>query len=414
MSPSPRGKPRILEPDHQQISIRFDDPDRTLAEDHLARVLFLILGRLDLSGFVRQAKSVEGHAGRPLLSVQMKLALWLYGISRGIGSAREIERLTRSDDAFAWLTRGLSVSHDTLSEFRIGHGPALRQLMVDVLASLQRMGLLDLSMVGQDGTRVRASASAPSFRRQASLQECRAQAELHLKAVLASADEADSIGHQALREAKARETLARVDAAIATVQELQQQRGYEKKEARASTTDADARVMKMPDGGFRPGYNFQFATAGSEFGGPRTIVGVNVTNVGSDMGSVAPMIRQVAQNTGRFPMVWLADANHARHACLAYAHRVGIAVLMAIPKREQAAPPPASPAVRAWRERMQEPEAKRLYKARAGLAELANAHGKDRFGLDQVLVRGLEKVGCVGVLMALAFNLTQHAAHLLG
>lgn len=409
---SPR-KPRILEPDHQQISIRFDDPDRTLAPDHLARSLFLIIGRLDLSRFVEDSKSVEGHAGRPLLSVQMKLALWLYAISQGIGSAREIERLTRSDDAFAWLTRGLEISHHTLSGFRTGHGEALRKLMVDVLASLLKMGLLDLSMVAQDGTRVRASASAPSFRRLESLQQCREQAELHLKAVLASADEADSNGHQATREAKARELLARVDAAIATVNELQQQRGYEEKQARASTTDADARVMKMPDGGFRPGYNLQFATAGKEHGGPRTIVGVNVTNVGSDMGSVTPMIQQVAQNTSRFPMVWMADANHVKHACLEYADGVGIAVLMAIPKREQASACSKLPAVVAWKTRMEMPEAKRLYRARAALAELSNAHAKGRFGLERVLVRGLDKVGCVGVLIALAFNLSQHAAALL-
>lgn len=411
MSPS---KPRILEPDHQQISIRFDDPEKVLAEDHLARVLFLIIGRLDLSAFVRKAKAVEGRAGRPLLSVQMKLALWLYAISQGIGSAREIERRTKSDDAFAWLTRGLSVSHDTLSEFLTGHGDALRKLMADVLASLLRMGLLDMSLVAQDGTRVRASASAPSFRRRESLEQCREQAELHLKAVLAEGEREERVGAQAVREAKARETLARVNAALATVNELQQQRSSRQKEApRVSTTDADARVMKMPDGGFRPGYNFQFATAGSEFGGPRTIVGVNVTNVGSDMGSVAPMIEQVARNTSRFPMVWMADANHVRHACIEYADRVGIAVLMAIPKREQVTTRVPSEPVQAWRERMAQPEAKRLYKSRAALAELPNAHGKDRFGIDQVLVRGLEKVGCMGVMLALAFNLTQHAAALL-
>jgi len=408
---SPR-KPRILEPDHQQISIRFDDPGRTLAPDHLARTLFLIIGRLDLSKFVEKSRSVEGHAGRPLLSVQMKLALWLYAISQGVGSAREIERLTRSDDAYAWLSRGLEISHHTLSDFRVGHDAALRKLMVDVLASLLKLGLLDLSMVAQDGTRVRASASAPSFRRLESLKQCREQAELHLKVVLATADEADSPGHQATREAKARDLLARVDAAIATVNELQKARGDEEKEARASTTDADARVMKMPDGGFRPGYNLQFATAGDEHGGPRTIVGVKVTNVGSDMGSVTPMIQQVAQNTSRFPMVWMADANHVKHACIEYADGIGIAVLMAIPKREQASAS-KSRAVAAWKARMQMPEAKRLYKARASLAELSNAHAKGRFGLERVLVRGLDKVGCVSVLIALAFNLSQHAAALL-
>lgn len=414
MSRARGGKPRTLEPDHQQISIRFDDPERTLAPEHPARALFTLVGRLDLSAFMKGAKAVDGRAGRPLLSVQMKLAVWLYAISRGIGSAREIERLCQSDEAFAWLTRGVTVSHSTLSLFRVRHGAALQKLMVDVLASLLHKGLLDLSMVAQDGTRVRASASAPSFRRLESLKACREQAELHLKAVLADAENAEgSASSHAVRAAKAREYLERVEAALETVNELQTGRSDADKPARASTTDADARVMKMPDGGFRPGYNFQFATAGDEHGGPRTIVGVNVTNVGSDMGSVAPMIRDVAKNTGRFPMVWLADANHVRHACIEYARYVGIAVLMAIPKRELASTRPVSAAVEEWKQRMQTEEGQRLYKARAGIAELSNAHAKDRFGLDHVLVRGLEKVGCVALLAALAFNLTQHAAQLL-
>ena len=55
--------------------------------------------------------------------------------------------------------------------------------------------------------------------------------------------------------------------------------------------------MKMGDGRFRPAYNVQYAVAGSETGGHRTIVGVNVTNVGSDMGSLAPMVEQIAERT---------------------------------------------------------------------------------------------------------------------
>ena len=401
-------KVRIVEPDHQQIEIRFDDPDIVLPEDHPARLLFEVVKTLDLSRFTEKSKAVEGRAGRTVRSPAMKLTLWLYALSQGIGSAREIERRIKHDDAFRWICRKLPITHHALSRFRVGHGAALQKLMVDVLGSLLHKGLLSLERVAQDGTRVRASASAPSFRRLASLEAAREQAELHLKAVLADAED------EGAAVAKAREYKARVEAAIATVKELQQQRGYEKKEARASTTDPDARVMKMPDGGFRPGYNFQYAVAGDETGGPRTIVGVHVTNVGSDMGSIEPMIRDVAANVGRFPSLWLADANHARHACLEYADRVGITVLMAVPDYELKSRKAVSDPVVRWRERMKAPEAQRLYRARAGLVELVNAQEKSRFGLDRVLVRGLEKVTSVAVLGALAFNLLQHAAALLG
>ncbi len=119
-----------------------------------------------------------------------------------------------------------------------------------------------------------------------------------------------------IREASEGEKLARLagaldykrrveQAALLTVQEL---RAEDKAVPRASTTDADARVMKMPDGGYRPGYNVRLATAGSELGGPRTIVGLLVTNVGSDMGSVTPMLADVESRTGQLPKQLLADA----------------------------------------------------------------------------------------------------------
>jgi hypothetical protein len=89
------------------------------------------------------------------------------------------------------------------------------------------------------------------------------------------------------------------------------ERGQGGEHPRASTTDPEAKVMKMADGGFRPAFNVQFATAGDPIGGPRTIVGVRATNVGSDMGSVAPMLDQVQRRTGQLPKAILADANHS-------------------------------------------------------------------------------------------------------
>ena len=415
-------KVRTLEPDHHQVSIRFDDPDRTLPPDHVARALFVIVGHLDLSGFTRNAKAVEGHAGCSTLSPRSLLTLWLYAITLGIGSAREIERFTRSDDAFRWLIRGFQVSHHSLSAFRVGHGAVLEQLMADVLGLLVHKQLVSLELVAEDGTRVRADASAPSFRRLQSLLECREQALLHIKAVLAQADGSPADG---AREAKARDYLARVDEAIATVKELQgkappaavkpvdPKKSKKPKELRASTTDPDARNMKMGDGGFRPGYNFQLAVAGEEMGGPRTITAFRVTNVGSDMGSLEPMLKQTKRNTGQLPHFMLADANHAKHSCVQYAADVGVEVLMTVPVREEQSQKVVSEGVAAWKRRMTSEEGKRLYRARPGLVELVNAHFKERFGLTRVRVRGIEKVTCVGLLACLAFNLTQHAAALL-
>ncbi len=405
---------RTREPVREQGVFRWEMPEDALAADHPARLLWRVLGTVDLSGFTRDAKAVEGRQGRDVVSVRMLLTLWLYAISVGVSSAREIARRIHGDVAFRWIVGDQSVGHAKLSEFRIGHGEALDKLFTDVLGTLLHQQLLSLDLVAQDGTRIRASASAPSFRRAGSLQECREQAALHVKAVLAEADDPEATeGEKRARLAAALDYQRRVEAAIETVQQLQTEG---KKQPRASTTDAEARVMKMADGGFRPGYNVQLATAGSPMGGARTIVGVRVTNVGSDMRSVSPMLDDIERRTGRLPAVLLADANHAAHEDVIDATNRGVKPLIAVPETSKN---PGSrhvnhdPAVDAWRAHMQTDEAKQTYRARASLCELPNAHFKSRLGLGHLLVRGLTKVTCVVLLTALASNLLAHVGALL-
>lgn len=414
---SQKPKPRVAEPQRRQGVIRFEMPEDSLAATHPARVLWEVVGMLDLSAFLRGVKAVDGTVGRKTLSPRMKLTLWLYAVSTGVGSAREIARLVGSDDAYRWIVGDLEVGHHTLSAFRVDHGAALDELMTDILASLMHKGVLSLDLVAQDGIRIRAAATAPSFRRYESLRECRAQAALHLKAVLAQADDPEiPPAQQAAREAGARDFQRRVEEAISTVAELQKTRKPSDKPARASTTDAEARVMKMADGGFRPAYTIRMATAGSPLGGPRTIVGVQVTNLGSDMGSITPMLDEIHRRTGQLPETLLADANHAAPGCVRAATEAGVEVLIAVPERTRQGGAQADddPAIVAWRERMETEEAKKLYRARASLCELTNAHLRTHHGIDHVLVRGLAKVTCVALLAAITSNLLQHAATLLG
>jgi len=412
------GSARVEEPQRVQGEMRFEIPDDWLPQCHPARLLWNVLGTLDLTAFGAHCGSVEGKAGRALKSPRMLLTLWLYAICCAVGSAREIARLTRTDVAYRWIVGDVEVSHHKLSQFRVGHGEALNTLMTDVLASLMQKNLLSLELVSQDGTRTRAAASAPSFRTYGSLLQCREQAALHLKAVLAAADDPEYTHAQhARRAAAARDYQQRVEAAIATVTELQQERKASDKPARASTTDAQARVMKMGDGGFRPAFNVQYAVAGSELGGPRTVVGLQVTNVGSDMGSLTPMAEQIQERTGELPKVILADGGHAKSEDIAILRTKGVDVLVPPPDSakpiEQLRQQGADPEVIAWRERMETPDAQEQYRARAGLCELTNAHQKSHHGLTQFLVRGIDKVTCVVMLSALGSNLMQHALHLL-
>ena len=413
---STAGKVRTREPDRAQGWLYKQMPDQLVAPEHPVRVVAEAVEALDVSGFLAEAKAVEGHPGRPVTSPRLLLALWVYAIQQGVGTATELARRCEEDRAFEWLAGGVKVSHDKLSQFRVENLEVLQQVFTDVLSVLLQQGLVSLEQVAQDGTRVRASASAPSFRREQSLVECREQAELHLRAVLAQKEDPElTRGQQAAREAKARDYKARVDAALEAIKQQQaRKKGADKDKVRASTTDADARVMKMADGGFRPAYNLQFAVAGETLGGPRTIVGVEVTNLGSDLGSVSPMVEQIEQRTGQVPKSMLADGGHATCQDVKQCAAKGVEALISVPERMAQAGQQGdhSPEVEAWRERMLTEEAKKQYKVRASLVENVNAQVKGRYGLTQLTVRGLDKVKSVALLMALAHNLAAHGHNL--
>src|ERR1700685_1175057 len=217
MSETKPARVRTKEPFRRQGVIRFEMPEDTLPESHRARLLWRIVQTLDLSALTAVATAAGGRQGRALLSVHMLLTLWLYAISEGIGSAREIERRIDSDEAFRWIVGDGGGGQPKLSAFRVGPREALDKLLTDVLASLMHKGLLSLELVAQDGTRVRAHASAPSFRRGLSLLEYREQTALHVKAVFAEAEDPNvSEREKRAREAAALDYQRRVEAAIDT------------------------------------------------------------------------------------------------------------------------------------------------------------------------------------------------------
>jgi Transposase DDE domain len=273
-------------------------------------------------------------------------------------------------------------------------------------------GLVDLNRVAQDGMRVRASAGAASFRRRPTLEEALAEAQGQVEALRQEVEDdpaATDRRRQAAQQRAARERAERVQAALARLPELEEKKkAGEKDKARCSTTDADATVMKMADGGFRPAYNFQFATDTAS----QVIAGVGVETTGSDMGQLEPMVDQVEERSGKVPPEWLVDGGFAQHDQIeaVSAPEVGCTVYAPVPKPKDpkvdryASKPSDSAAVAAWRQRMGTDHAKEIYKERAATAECVNALARGR-GLIRVLVRGVAKVKAIALWYALAHNL---------
>jgi len=145
----------------------------------------------------------------------------VYATSEGEGSGREIWRLTQLHAAYRWLCGGVAVGYHTLSDFRSQQGAVVNALITQVLALLMKQDLVVLSRVAQDGTRVRASAGAASFRREQTLQALMQEARTHLEAVTReAADPAISARRAAAIKRGARQRLERLEAALAQVPEV--------------------------------------------------------------------------------------------------------------------------------------------------------------------------------------------------
>ncbi len=415
---APFETPRLREPKRDQIELRAVDLDHLIGDDHLARMIWTFVERLDLSEFENRIKARGSKPGHPTIAPRLLLALWIYATCQGIGSARLLARLCESEDGYRWLCGGVSVNYHTLSAFRSGCADLLDRLLIEHLASLAQADLVNLDTLAQDGVKVRASAGTGSFRRSETLEQKLVAAQgvvEELKHEVEADPDASNKRVQAARERAARERVERIEKAQAALAEINQKRkelqdkggnGKKPKEPRASTTDADARIMKMADAGFRPAYNVQVASVAGE----QIVVAVDVTKNGSDGGLMRPMLEQVKAQTGRFPKRHIVDGGFTSLDDIEWAHGQGTEVFCPPKKPKKGADPHKvrpgdGPGTAAWRGRMGSHEGKTQYMIRV-ICECIHARWRN-WDLRQVTVRGLEKVRAVVLLYAFTNNVLQ-------
>ncbi len=400
--------PRLRSPNRTAI-LDATSIDGLLDDDHQARLVWDFCRQLDVTPLTDPLRARHGRPGRAALDPRLAIALWRYATLEGVGSARQLATLCTHHNAFRWLCGGISVNYHTLADVRVEPVKFLDALLTHSVAVLREQGLVDLNRVAHDGVRVRASAGAASFRRKPTLQECLIEAEdqvARLKEEMDDDPSASSRRQAAARERATRERAERVEAALKRLPELEaKKKPDERDRARCSTTDAEATVMKMADGGFRPAYNVQYAADTTSL----VIVGVDVLTTGSDQGQLMPMVEQIHERHGTVPAEYLADGGFGQHADIEAVTGCGVTVYVPVPapknvSRDRHTRLPAdSPVIGGWRERMWTEAAKAIYKDRAATAECVNAQARNR-GLVRLLVRGVEKVKAVALWLAVAHN----------
>lgn len=411
-----RGSARTLVPQRTQVEMQLLSLDQWLDAEHRVRSVWQYVESLDLSELYASIKAVEGHVGRDAIDPRILFALWLFGTLEGVSSARRLAELTTRDIPYLWLCGGVSVNHHRLSDFRADHGDLLETILTDSIAVLLHEGLVTLETVAQDGMRVRASAGVGSFRRVSSLEEAQRQAAAHLEEVRRQNDQDGDGGdrrRRAARERSAREKHERIERARAAMEDLQKRyarrsSGTPRSEPRASTTDPEARRMKMADGGFRPALNVQFVSDGDA----QLVVTVDVTSQGSDAGLMRPRYDDVCMRYGVVPQNYLVDGGFSKQEDVVHVERAGTKVHAPLYAEEKqlaagadpyAARPNEGPEMTAHRQRMGTLEGKAVYGRRAAIAEFPHADCRNR-GLLQFRVRGLLKAKAQALWHALAFN----------
>lgn len=532
-------RPRLRRPDRNQLHLRAFDLEELVPPDHLARAIWAVVEKVDLRELYEKIGSVEGGPGAPATDPAVLLALWLFATCEGVGSARELDRRCHRDAPYMWLCGGLTTNHTSLALFRARNPDFLDGLLATSVATLATAGFVNLETIAVDGRRIRANASAASFRSREALDALHAKAKALVDALKARLEDEDAGDEATNRAAAARrkadeDRLRRIEDALKAVTDAEatkernrpkrtvkatpakkskaptsdapslfppgatapqvmeaegdaatgrrddDQDGIERTNAplyacdsasegtneagvdaddgddgdggssdggaapaggaaepgpraprdekptrsadstetvtkqniaRASTTDPDARVMKMADGGYRPAYNCQTVVSAEH----SVILHVSVETVGSDAGLLLSAVRSVeTKYKGRVEKV-LADGGY-----------VNLDAIQELEGRAEPTavymPPPRprgkgstkrgrytrlagdSEQLATWRERLGTPEGMQTYRKRSQVAELPHAGYANR-GFNQVRTRRRDRVRSELLLQAIANNL---------
>ena len=301
-------QPLIRHVNRQQMSWRAVDVEHLISEDHLARAIWTLVGRLNLSAFYQGIESSTEEGGRPAIDPQLLISLWVYAYSQGIGSARELARRCAYDPAFQWLTGWEEVNYHTLADFRVEKQQELDELFTQVLAALSQEGLITLEQVMQDGTKIKAQASSRSYCQEETIREHVERARRRVAEMGDARNEESSARAKQAQVRARRQQQERLESALEELQKWRARKSGEKakKGTRVSTSDPQARAMHQPDGGLALSYNAQISTDAAQ----GLIVGVAITPEPNDSGQLLPAVDRLEQRLEKKPQQMVADRGY--------------------------------------------------------------------------------------------------------
>lgn len=292
-----------------QVSMFPASIEEYVPSDDLVRYVDTFIDELDL----KQIEGSYSYLGRPAYSPRLLVKILLYGKMRGIRTGRELSVACRENLRFIFLACNEQPDFRTINDFRKLHSTKLAGILRQTIEIGISEGVIDLSQVCIDGTKLSASAGRRSFKSPERLQAELAALEIAIKGSFDSdiendekTDEGGGGGDGEMRlppELKDKQALAaRVRRAIKEHAESERKERPET----ISTTDPECRMMKGK--GVNPSYNAQAAIDVKS----RMVVGGYVVNACCDSSELIPLIDNIKEHTGKHPRLISSDKGYTR------------------------------------------------------------------------------------------------------
>ncbi len=423
--------------------------DDWLPKDHLARFVWEVVERLDISPI---KKSYSNRGERPY-DPAVILGLLFYGYATGVVSSRKLEEKTYTCVAFRYIAANQHPDHDTIAHFRKKFLPELKALFLQILMIAQEMGIPKVGTVSLDGTKIKANASKHKALSYGYAQRLEKQLQSEIEQLMEKAKEADSadtvdgmsIPEEITLRQKRLEAIADAKVRIeerAKVRYVQEKAEHdakiEKRNAKAkdqnkkpsgplpkppspeplakdqiNLTDEESRIMPS-GGGFNQCYNAQASVDTNTM----LIVGNHVSNATNDKREIMPALNELKKLPESVAQVdnLLADAGyHSKEnlkQCLS--QKINPLIVKKRDKHHQSPedrfkePPPLpdnATEVEKAEHRLKTQEGKALYAKRKSTVEPVFGIIKNILGFRQFMVRGLENVSGEWNLVSIAWNL---------
>jgi len=331
-----------------------------LGDDHLVWTVIDVVEGLDLSQmYGRYARDVGG-GGRPAFDPAMMVTLLVFGYCEGKRSSRQLEDACRRDWAYRAICGGLAPDHATIARFRVQMDDMLEDLFGQVLMVCVDAGMIDVSVVALDGTRMGAVASIEANRTGETLAKMKVEARRMLDEAaqaddtngdVTDSDHGSGVGGmggsgrvssvsrrrtEELRKASRIVEANRVVVDAAGAIEAEETKRQKPKNPVANVSDPESRLQKTR-GGFIQGYNAQAVVSRDQ-----VVVACDVTQDTTDYAQLEPMLNAAKTNAAVAGVtdpigVGLADAGYASEANFESETGLGIELLIATSKRSRVA-----------------------------------------------------------------------------